>query len=143
MLSSVTCNISSMPGQKQISAFFKPLATAASPKRSISSEDPVSVSAFMLGRRVEVILSLQERSIKKAKSDGCSESKVAFSVSDIERKRLMAKVKLQCRATPIVPADIGLSWFSALEPEFSKEYFTKASSTLHNPARNSFYLKKL
>lgn len=98
-----------MPGQKQISAFFKPLASAASPKRSLSYEDP-------------------ERSVKKPKSDGCSESKVAFSASDIERKRLTAKVKLQCRATPIVPADIGLSWFSALESEFSKEYFIKLNN---------------
>lgn len=47
----------------------------------------------------------------------------------------MAKVKLQCRATPIVPADIGLSWFSALEPEFSKEYFTKLNNFVQEERR--------
>ncbi|KAL1439233.1 hypothetical protein MTO96_010271 [Rhipicephalus appendiculatus] len=99
-----------MPGQKQISAFFKPLAS--SPKRLLSSEDSVC----------------HEQPIKKPKSEGSSENNAFSPAIDIEKKRLIAKVKLQSRATPIVPADIGLSWFGALEHEFSKEYFAKLNS---------------
>uniref|UniRef100_A0A1E1XE03 Uracil-DNA glycosylase n=1 Tax=Amblyomma aureolatum TaxID=187763 RepID=A0A1E1XE03_9ACAR len=104
-----------MPGQKQISAFFKPLATAT-PKRQLSSEDA-------------------DNPVKKAKCVTMSENGLVFCANDIEKKRLMAKIKLQSRATPIVPADIGLSWFAALEPEFSKDYFVKLSSFVQDERR--------
>ncbi|KAL3187610.1 hypothetical protein MRX96_025100 [Rhipicephalus microplus] len=99
-----------MPGQKPISAFFKPLAS--SPKRLLSSEDSVC----------------RDQPVKKSKIEGSSENNAFSPVIDIEKKRLIAKVKLQSRATPVVPADIGLSWFGALEQEFSKEYFAKLNS---------------
>lgn len=105
-----------MPGQKQISAFFKPLAT--SPKRLLSSE----------------VSGDSEQPTKKPKSEGIPGN--AFSPAiDIEKKRLIAKVKLQSRATPIVPTDIGLSWFGALEQEFSKEYFVKLSTFVQEERR--------
>lgn len=96
-----------MPGQQQISAFFKPLASAA-PKRLLFSEDV-------------------ETPVKKAKCGTTSENGLVIGANDIEKKRLVAKIKLQSRATTIVPADIGLSWFAALEQEFCKDYFVKLS----------------
>ncbi|KAH7982348.1 hypothetical protein HPB52_004190 [Rhipicephalus sanguineus] len=121
-----------MPGQKQISAFFKPLATS-SPKRLLSSENSVC----------------HEQPMKKPKSEGSPENNAFSPAIDIEKKRLIAKVKLQSRATPIVPPDIGLSWFGALEQEFSKEYFLKLDGGVHrrlccfwmvgNPSWNTYY----
>ncbi|XP_065289296.1 uracil-DNA glycosylase-like isoform X2 [Dermacentor albipictus] len=106
-----------MPGQRQISAFFKPLATPPKqPKRLLSTEDA-------------------EQPIKKLRSEGSPENKTVCLAIDIEKKRLMAKVKLQSRATPIVPADIGLSWFGALEQEFTKEYFVKLNSFVQEERR--------
>lgn len=106
-----------MPGQKQISAFFKPLAASPKqPNRRLSSEDA-------------------EQPIKKLRSGGSPENKAVSPAIDIEKKRLMAKVKLQSRATPIVPTDIGLSWFGALEQEFSKEYFVKLNSFVQEERR--------
>lgn len=107
-----------MPGQKQISAFFKPLATS-SPKRLLSSENSVC----------------HEQPMKKPKSEGSPENNAFSPAIDIEKKRLIAKVKLQSRATPIVPPDIGLSWFGALEQEFSKEYFLKLNSFVQEERR--------
>ena len=45
--------------------------------------------------------------------------------SDIEQKRLNAKLKLIERQTSGVVVNIGPSWLKALEAEFSKPYFQK------------------
>ena len=45
--------------------------------------------------------------------------------SDIEQKRLNAKLKLIERQTSGVVVNIGPSWMKALEAEFSKPYFQK------------------
>lgn len=102
-----------MPGQKQISAFFKPIGV--SKRASLTTEN---------GHRS-----------KRSKSGGeerVEENGPTCSSKDIEMKHLTAKLKLRCRATQILPSDIGLSWFSALESEFSKEYFTKASHVYYH-----------
>ena len=45
--------------------------------------------------------------------------------SDIEKKRLNAKLKLIEHQTSGVVVNIGPSWLKALEAEFSKPYFQK------------------
>ncbi|CAN7985754.1 unnamed protein product [Ixodes hexagonus] len=94
-----------MPGQKQISAFFKPMGAS---KRLLSTVDSVS-----------------EEAPKRAKKD--SEGLAPEALNMIEQRRLSAKLKLRCRATPVLTQDIGLGWFAALEAEFSKDYFHKLS----------------
>jgi len=43
----------------------------------------------------------------------------------IEQNRLSAKMKLEGKATRGLVVDMGVSWYKALEKEFSKEYFLK------------------
>lgn len=50
------------------------------------------------------------------------------SKKEIEKKRLKAKLKLMSKTLPILDADMGLTWFAALEKEFSKPYFKKVST---------------
>lgn len=101
-----------MKSQKLISTFFKPESAGA--KRVVRQE------------------SSDEPSSKRQKSSRNKENAEIFSKvsrlpynEDIERKRLAAKIKLQVKRTPVLSANIGLSWFKALEPEFCKEYFLK------------------
>jgi uracil-DNA glycosylase len=43
----------------------------------------------------------------------------------IENNRVVAKMKLEAKATRGLCVDIGISWYKAFEKEFSKEYFQK------------------
>jgi len=45
----------------------------------------------------------------------------------IKGNLLAAKVKRQCKQTPLLDCSIGVSWFEAIEKEFSKDYFIKLS----------------
>ncbi|KAM7303668.1 uracil-DNA glycosylase 2 [Ixodes scapularis] len=92
-----------MPGQKQILSFFKPVGAS---KRLLSTEDA-------------------EKAPKRARKGEGSEEPA--SADEIERKRLLAKLKLRCRATPVLTESFGLGWFAALEAEFSKDYFHELS----------------
>ncbi|CAN8015380.1 unnamed protein product [Ixodes persulcatus] len=92
-----------MPGQKQILSFFKPVGAS---KRLLSTEDA-------------------EKTPKKARKEEGSEEPA--SADEIERKRLLAKLKLRGRATSVLTESFGLGWFAALEAEFSKDYFHKLS----------------
>lgn len=59
-----------------------------------------------------------------SKEEPCSD--VPREVGDtFENNRLKAEIKQQVRKTPVLSASISTSWFKALKPEFSKEYFTK------------------
>lgn len=95
--------IAIMPGQKQILSFFKPVGAS---KRLLSTEDA-------------------EKTPKKARKEEGSEEPA--SADEIERKRLLAKLKLRCRATSVLTESFGLGWFAALEAEFSKDYFHELS----------------
>ncbi|CAN7985763.1 unnamed protein product [Ixodes pacificus] len=92
-----------MPGQKQILSFFKPVGAS---KRLLSTEDA-------------------GKTPKRARKDEGSEEPA--SADEIEQKRLLAKLKLRCRATPVLAESFGLGWFAALEAEFSKDYFRELS----------------
>lgn len=43
----------------------------------------------------------------------------------VENNRLLAKMKLETKATRGLVIDMGVSWYKAFEKEFSKEYFQK------------------
>lgn len=102
---------SGMPGQKPISAFFKPLGP---PRRALSEDGNDS----------------QPKRQKQSENQcDIGRSSPVISKRQIEEKRLNAKIKLLSRTLPVL-SNIGLSWFAALEPEFSKEYFRKLSKFL-------------
>ncbi|KAG0423189.1 hypothetical protein HPB47_001027 [Ixodes persulcatus] len=67
----------------------------------------------------------EEKTPKKARKEEGSEEPA--SADEIERKRLLAKLKLRCRATSVLTESFGLGWFAALEAEFSKDYFHELS----------------
>ncbi|XP_075232634.1 uracil-DNA glycosylase-like isoform X2 [Lycorma delicatula] len=60
----------------------------------------------------------EEKNVSKISSDDKKE---------IEKKRLTAKLKLISKTLPVLDVNIGLTWFAALEKEFSKPYFKKLS----------------
>lgn len=66
----------------------------------------------------------KEADTKKLKTDvGCDDS----SISDVIAK--------QARVTPALSANMGPSWFKALQSEFTKEYFKKLSAFLAEERR--------
>lgn len=101
-----------MKSQKLISSFFKKPENAGI-KRAIHQESLNEPCAK------------RQKSVGKENCDISSKETTLFNNDDIERKRLAAKIKLQAKKTPVLSANIGLSWYKALEPEFSKEYFLK------------------
>lgn len=48
--------------------------------------------------------------------------------SKIEQNKLAARIKLAAKTSNGLLVDVGSSWFKALEPEFSKQYFTEVST---------------
>ncbi|XP_064479120.1 uracil-DNA glycosylase-like [Ornithodoros turicata] len=76
---------------------------------------------------------IQDSTSKRQKTSGeqaTTNSSPVLSKAAIEEKRLQAKIKLLSRTLPALSPNIGVSWFSALEQEFSKEYFEKLSKFL-------------
>lgn len=45
-----------------------------------------------------------------------------------EQNKLAARIKLAAKTSNGLLVDVGSSWFKALEPEFSKQYFTEVST---------------
>lgn len=102
-----------MAGQKTISSFFKPTTIS---KRSISESDE------MLSPKQQKVFHLEDHSNFDPVPLDQKQS--------IEDKKLLAKIRLQSKKTPALSANIGPSWFKALESEFTKEYFQKLSNFL-------------
>lgn len=50
----------------------------------------------------------------------------------VENNRLVAKMKLEAKATRGLVVDMGASWYKAFEKEFSKEYFQKVMRIVVN-----------
>ncbi|XP_067129348.1 uracil-DNA glycosylase 2-like isoform X1 [Centruroides vittatus] len=95
-----------MGKQQAISTFFKP---ATSNKRQSTESD-------------------EEQPVKKQKT---SENKTNDVLSPqqnnrIEENKMAAKIKLLAKKMPAL-SNIGISWFKALESQFSMEYFQKLS----------------
>lgn len=65
---------------------------------------------------------------KKTPSNDCSSDSLSLSPEQkslIETKRLEAQMKLLNKKSSGLLTNVGLSWFKALQDEFSKDYFIK------------------
>ncbi|XP_074645157.1 uracil-DNA glycosylase-like [Tubulanus polymorphus] len=118
-----------MSGQSKISTFFSPLRSA---KRSLSSTENIETPKN------------KKRNEDKSKSATTPEGKAADHVSGdencgpislspeqkqrIDQNRLSAAITMCKKKTNGLVDNIGPSWFSALEKEFSKPYFLRLSS---------------
>ncbi|KAG1681804.1 Uracil-DNA glycosylase [Nymphon striatum] len=110
-----------MPVQKKLSSFFKPVTSESSPKRSSRTKTPHDTD------KVKIMSPPKRHKLCPENENECSE----LSKDDakrIEQNKLSAQIKLQHKKTPLLPTDIGVTWYSALEKEFKKDYFQKLNS---------------
>ncbi|XP_013378607.1 uracil-DNA glycosylase [Lingula anatina] len=115
-----------MIGQQKISSFFSPVQQ----KRPLCSKEDTNVP------------------VKKAKNDPADskenvhEALTSPSLSPeqkqrIDRNQAAAKAKRIAAQTKGLVVNMGASWMKALEPEFSKPYFTKLSEFIHSERQKS------
>lgn len=142
-----------MSGQAKISSFF----TQSTNKRVISNGDTVSKTPSPKKRKMdekgEDTTSVKENielSPNAQTPPSPPPTPTALSPeqkSKIEQNKLAARIKLAAKTSNGLLVDVGSSWFKALEPEFSKQYFTELSkfvmaerskNTIYPPAHDVF-----
>ncbi|KAK7077690.1 hypothetical protein SK128_017590 [Halocaridina rubra] len=136
-------NRKEMSTQKTISNFFKPVnkrttsqdtQDGASPKKSKVSGGKENINDNR-AQKMESSLNSSENCLSPDQKQRMSENK------------LKAEIKLQCRRTPGLHENFGVSWYTALQKEFSKPYFEELSkfvvskrnqTTVYPPAEQVF-----
>nr|XP_011415861.2 uracil-DNA glycosylase 2 [Crassostrea gigas] len=135
-----------MSGQAKISSFF----TQSTNKRVISNGDTVSKTPSTKKRKMdekgEDTTSVKENielSPNAQTPPSPPRTPTALSPeqkSKIEQNKLAARIKLAAKTSNGLLVDVGSSWFKALEPEFSKQYFTELSKfVMSERSKNTIY----
>ncbi|XP_059144768.1 uracil-DNA glycosylase-like [Physella acuta] len=125
-------SLKTMPSQTKISSFFRHSPSAApafQDKNTCPNSSNENTDKKVKGQIEEE--EIKEPAVKKVKLSESSEKQscpVELSENDrkrVEQNKLAAKMKLIGGKTGGLVQNVGHSWFTALEPEFSKEYFIK------------------
>ncbi|XP_076345585.1 uracil-DNA glycosylase-like isoform X3 [Tachypleus tridentatus] len=97
-----------MIGQRKILLYFKPE----------NNKRKSTIEVVHVEKRLRTAFSAEEvQSSAKQLSSA--------QLKQLEKNKLQAKVKLQAKKTSALWSSIGLSWYKALETEFTEEYFQK------------------
>ncbi|KAL5017566.1 hypothetical protein ScPMuIL_007155 [Solemya velum] len=121
-----------MISQSKISTFFTPMASKRSLKLSTNVDETTPKKC-----KVEHANTAQEN------GDDCVGNMPALSPEQkkrIEKNKIEAKVKLLSKTSDGLLVNLGSTWYKALEPEFSKTYFTELSKFVQKErAGNTVY----
>ncbi|XP_076345583.1 uracil-DNA glycosylase-like isoform X1 [Tachypleus tridentatus] len=110
-----------MIGQRKILLYFKPE----------NNKRKSTIEVVHVEKRLRTAFSAEEvQSSAKQLSSA--------QLKQLEKNKLQAKVKLQAKKTSALWSSIGLSWYKALETEFTEEYFQKVLSKFLENERKKY-----
>lgn len=116
---------------KSIASFFKPAAGGAAQKKKAAADEPEP--AAKLSKITEASTDAGEAA--EAGAEGKSAPLTPEQQQRIETQKLAAAMKLaQTKGVPL-PSTMGASWRSALQAEFSKDYFKELTKFLEEQAK--------
>ncbi|KAK3796498.1 hypothetical protein RRG08_003218 [Elysia crispata] len=123
--------------QMKISSFFNSPRPTIESTKQIDLLSPMNVSANHENETKKRKLSRDTESDTERDEPQSKMSLSALEKTKIEQNKLAAKLKLLSSKTNGLAVNVGSTWLRALEPEFSKNYFSQLSQFLASERKNT------